>query len=569
MASPPPPLLSKSHFQKTVCLNDWWLMKSKNDVNGKRLAIGGNFTSKQHAARAFCSAPIMKRYDIFTVETADGICIKFNGLINKDRTIENGFSVEVFRHFLFGFPAHWEKYAEECSNGEPSSKNNLDPTTSISEDSGNELLTKNRADAHDAKFAEDSDEVTMIDPPQDASGLSSSVDYSGIDSSECNNKGKETNDGDFKSNQMADNCEKEGPVRSPGPYVSVMGQPNQASSAEKFADVTMCKRQEILKDKGGGDDKDKNTSEIQTRSTLVLPKQPEFVVSPQSEKSSSVHHPDQYEGVEKEALEPSPLFARPKVVIALTKSDGIIHPEIENNDRTPEIYNEAVNLTPRRSVSRTKSGVDKFSHSSTSEAFKEFGVLGCSSDARKLSKREYRPSSNFLKSDRGHKNVSDLSDVGLTDAIHERMGELPDNRSGRDHSKQGSELIPNNPDLKLEDTYKNETQAARQNKNANERGPNYQSSVDNFNISVEEKASNSGQRRSSAANVKRKLKFVKQTSPQTPYGNKKASTMSAESLNFKRSRSGRLLLPTLEFWRNQIPVYNMGVDLTLKESREN
>ncbi|KAA3455082.1 Inositol 1,4,5-trisphosphate receptor type 3 [Gossypium australe] len=43
-------------------------------------------------------------------------------------------------------------------------------------------------------------------------------------------------------------------------------------------------------------------------------------------------------------------------------------------------------------------------------------------------------------------------------------------------------------------------------------------------------------------------------------GNK--SIISPESLNFKRSRSGRVLLPRMEFWRNQIPVYDQDRRIT-------
>ncbi|XP_027367132.1 kinetochore-associated protein KNL-2 homolog [Abrus precatorius] len=43
---------------------------------------------------------------------------------------------------------------------------------------------------------------------------------------------------------------------------------------------------------------------------------------------------------------------------------------------------------------------------------------------------------------------------------------------------------------------------------------------------------------------------------------KKTSSVSAEALSFRKSRSGRLLLPPLEFWRNQIPVYNADHELT-------
>ena len=41
--------------------------------------------------RLFSSAPIVKRYDFSTMETADGICVVIKGFINKLRTQENGF----------------------------------------------------------------------------------------------------------------------------------------------------------------------------------------------------------------------------------------------------------------------------------------------------------------------------------------------------------------------------------------------------------------------------------------------------------------------------------------------
>ncbi|KAL6987564.1 hypothetical protein U1Q18_013310 [Sarracenia purpurea var. burkii] len=53
--------------------------------------------------------------------------------------------------------------------------------------------------------------------------------------------------------------------------------------------------------------------------------------------------------------------------------------------------------------------------------------------------------------------------------------------------------------------------------------------------------------------TKRKLTYE---SPVTLEGADKTSIVSPESLCFKRSRSGRLLLPTLEFWRNQMAIYD-------------
>lgn len=43
----------------------------------------------------FVSAAVIKRYDVFSLETADGICVIIRGFINEQRTLENGFSAEV------------------------------------------------------------------------------------------------------------------------------------------------------------------------------------------------------------------------------------------------------------------------------------------------------------------------------------------------------------------------------------------------------------------------------------------------------------------------------------------
>ncbi|XP_022143982.1 uncharacterized protein LOC111013765 isoform X2 [Momordica charantia] len=107
-----------SYFQKTVCLHDWWLIRAENDFNRKTLAVAGLTSRPEQPVRVFSSAPIVKRYDVFTLETADGICVVIKGFINKLRTTDNGFTDEVFKHFVFGFPPNWETYAENYFEGE-------------------------------------------------------------------------------------------------------------------------------------------------------------------------------------------------------------------------------------------------------------------------------------------------------------------------------------------------------------------------------------------------------------------------------------------------------------------
>ncbi|KAJ8753983.1 hypothetical protein K2173_001881 [Erythroxylum novogranatense] len=105
---------SCSYFQKTVSLHDWWLIKADEDFEGKKLAVAGFTSGEQQALRVFHSAPITKRFDVFTIETADGVTVIFQGLMNKTRTLQNGFSSEVLRYFLLGFPPHWEECAKKC-----------------------------------------------------------------------------------------------------------------------------------------------------------------------------------------------------------------------------------------------------------------------------------------------------------------------------------------------------------------------------------------------------------------------------------------------------------------------
>ncbi|TQE04146.1 hypothetical protein C1H46_010258 [Malus baccata] len=53
---------------------------------------------RHEARREFSSAPISKRFDIFTLETLDGICVAIIGFINEQNTIENRIPSEVVLH---------------------------------------------------------------------------------------------------------------------------------------------------------------------------------------------------------------------------------------------------------------------------------------------------------------------------------------------------------------------------------------------------------------------------------------------------------------------------------------
>ncbi|PWA85707.1 hypothetical protein CTI12_AA146970 [Artemisia annua] len=115
---------STSHFQRTVTLRDWWLTKPKpDDVTQKTIGVAGIVSSQNNRAeRCFSTAPILKVNGIVELETVDGVCVILQGFINEERTLENGFSAEVFKHFLFGFPIYWENFATSFPKGESADK---------------------------------------------------------------------------------------------------------------------------------------------------------------------------------------------------------------------------------------------------------------------------------------------------------------------------------------------------------------------------------------------------------------------------------------------------------------
>ncbi|KAI3903290.1 hypothetical protein MKW98_031944, partial [Papaver atlanticum] len=125
---------SSSRYLPTVCLEDWWLLKSED---GKRLCIGGLVLSDNRAKRVFSSAPITKRHSLVSLNSADGINILIQGPINNSRSQENGFSSEVCSRFIVGFPFGWEDVADQCldqqsaGDGAPASMSSFDESKEV------------------------------------------------------------------------------------------------------------------------------------------------------------------------------------------------------------------------------------------------------------------------------------------------------------------------------------------------------------------------------------------------------------------------------------------------------
>ncbi|KAL2522916.1 SANTA domain-containing protein [Forsythia ovata] len=123
-----------SFFLKEIFLHDWWLLKVDKDPHEKRLGIGGFTSRESQGTRVFHSAPISIRLNAVTLKTEDGITITVHGHLNRTRTIENGFPLEVCNHFVFGFPYYWEEFAGLSFDEEPTS---FDFSKEISGSNGN------------------------------------------------------------------------------------------------------------------------------------------------------------------------------------------------------------------------------------------------------------------------------------------------------------------------------------------------------------------------------------------------------------------------------------------------
>ncbi|XP_038882905.1 kinetochore-associated protein KNL-2 homolog isoform X2 [Benincasa hispida] len=141
----------------------WLLLQNSMNQQPPTAAALQFLTSRKQGqpVRIFSSAPIVKRYDVFTLETADGICVILKGFINKLRTADNGFTPQVFKHFVFGFPPNWENHAANCFEGEASKS--IAAGGNIS-DTDNSPCTSKNADMNNCTLTNMSSPLCEISP---------------------------------------------------------------------------------------------------------------------------------------------------------------------------------------------------------------------------------------------------------------------------------------------------------------------------------------------------------------------------------------------------------------------
>lgn len=161
----------------------------------------------------------------------------------------------------------------------------------------------------------------------------------------------------------------------------------------------------------------------------------------------------------------------------------------------------------------------------------------------------------------GGESISNLSDVGPQEHQNITVEKL-DDEGLKDGSQQNSEFPPTYTDAKCKQNHENiMIQAKIQSKNTNESvrpstRPGKANQIIDLKTPVGERASSSGKK------TKRKLDYNIQVTHPSIKERTEVSIVSPELLSLKRSRSGRLLLPSLDFWRNQKAVYDADRRIT-------
>lgn len=450
--------LPKSHFQQTVCLADWWLVKAENDVQGRRLAVAGLTAWGKQAIRVFTSAPILKRYDVCTVETSDGICVILDGLINKARTLENGFPSDVFNYFVFGFPPYWKEYDEKFVAKAPPSKD-------ISRDNLLEKLSRQLGSMEGAQ--------PQVDSHDKYSGSQGKTEAKGRQKSK---KGKS--------------------LTVPLPNTSVSGLQKEAYSGGTFSVEDHTAPELPVNDLKNEMKSLSDLSCVGIKVQAVIDKHVDYSQIRDSGGTQSACH-------------------------------------LNKKRRTEEA---ADNL---RKMGRNKKTRTKFDRD-------------VSSSERVLSHNEVRVTTRSISSLKmKHMNYKKSAEISDGDQ------EAGCRNNWNSEDKGVREIKTKSKILKV----KNKATESPCTPAASTKSRRTPASVDTKRDTVSTRK-NSLSKKGNASDMETSQKSAP-VSKETPKSEKeKVQSVSPQSCSFNRSRAGRLLMPTLQFWRNQRAVYNADRTIT-------
>ncbi|XP_028081987.1 kinetochore-associated protein KNL-2 homolog isoform X2 [Camellia sinensis] len=520
-----------------VCLHDWWLIMAENDFQGKRLAVAGLTSREQQAVRVFSSAPILKRYDVFTLETVDGIFVLIKGFINKDRTKENGFPSEVFNHFVFGFPPFWEEYAEKC----------------LGEGFSNEDVSRSTSD-HD-KLSTDSGITDFSEetPNRNKKGVSGERHDSG-DKMDLSSEDSGNMFSTKKQHKLQDGASNESSVEDPKICSSqVVSEMNIGSASTGFDlqnDVTDSfngVEDEFHVNIGSGISNGGSKGTVER-----FPLTSKIVVHPGS--TAGPVNRDVCD-VESDTIDPPLSFHSDRNTVNSFEVDIAVQPKHVGSCVAISCERKDLSKSDGKGKKRTR-GESEREGSDNLIILNDNVNLDVASIESPLRKR-----TNVSKVHRcKYTKAVPLETSGMNLKSSAERSESPRTNYKDEEKVMLGNVSANLSTIKLSLN----PEAGKQRKKTNKAlkssiGLGDANLKEDLEIGVSKKETNDKKASKSSGKTKRKLTYE---SPVSQGGTEKASFISPESLSFKRSRSGRLLLPTLQFWRNQMPIYDKDRQIT-------
>lgn len=562
---------SSSCFQRTVTLYDWWLVKSSQG-NNHRLAISGVSSTKEEAVRVFNSAPIIKRYDEVSLETVDGIYVLIRGFINKQCTLDNGFTPQIFKSFLFGFSENWESSFLACVREQPETGT----------DSGNAVLDNEFA-FYQGTFSDDEEKsipTSSVLPeeapencktpfPGDECKVSKKM--SGVDIA-CGS-GKNRRSTRLHNIKV---CQQKKPKQHPtsrGPLKRSDEEPSSTSKAVEnhdpdtvVPDNVPANLPEISFDALENSvptslvTRDCNMSFLEDEQDMSIKMSEVNDVhgSGRTRRSGRLHST-------KDCQKKQPAYGDPLKNPEKEQSSTL--KVVENHDldtavpdnvstNLPEILSDAVEksfptslLSPDKTMGDRNKALLKDERDMSIKTGRVNVVHGSGGNRRSArmhnvkSYQKKQPATGDPATHPDKDQISASAALEMTDGGLESLSTPVQSQKGRVNTMSGQ--VTNKLSSRISKTFSAKTKRCYKKKRA----------------TIETEA------------VTPKRKIIKPASSvKSPQGRnvshsnkgsqQRLSTVSPESLSLKKSRSGRWLLPPLEFWRNQQPIYNMDREIT-------
>ncbi|KAA8518884.1 hypothetical protein F0562_016342 [Nyssa sinensis] len=459
-------------------------------------------------------------------------------------------SEQVFDHFLFGFPPYWEEYNEKClgegSTTEAVSRSNLglnklathsdsgeetpnknkkaiseerhdnSDRTEGSKESENILSAKGQHNLKDNICNESSVEVLKVCSSQVVSEMIAGDGSTGISNVDKKNTG-----GRYSSTSKSEGhpTVTESPVNDDVHEVYGTLESPPLSSGQH--ETRSCKRTDISKIDGKGNKRTQGSKGKESRNFNILTN-----IAKMDEVSLQ----------------------------SLLPKTGNASPSKFNDPVSMETSVVSLNLSSKGSES---SKMDE----NKKDRLKNGGAL--ENERNKLnsvSVGDYDQLKNAVANvdnGSGGRSILNMSDAGHQEPVNGIVN--LDTGCVKHGSDKNFGFSPFGTGPEREQNLRNVMiQAGTENKKTNESVSSHirlgdANHKDDLKIAGGKKVSNAKEASSSRKKTKRKLTYER---PTTRGGKEKTSAVSPGSLSFKRSRSGRLLLPTLEFWRNQTAIYD-------------